>query len=299
MAEITIETRYDVYQPTQFPVRIGRAVDNDVVIRALGVADYHVMIEQNHAGLQVRNLHEAHLNGKPIRSRAVVDKNSFLTLGSAKIKLWLNPKGRMPNPATSAKWQCLTHPVAVAFWFIVALILPLWSDYLATATRYVVNWKLLFLTTIFILTLVWVIHSMVLPITRRYLLIPLLGITSAVSVFSEVLDVLIKRIGFQIDWVGIDLVEPVISSVLFILCIRAFMRDFIPMSGRLLTRYALAISLPCILLAVFNHLQAHGFYSQRPGSYPSYNHALYQSPLLGARYESVNEFLEIDKINQN
>lgn len=299
MAEIKIETQHDVYQVTEYPIRIGRAVDNDVVIRALGVADYHVLIEQTPSGLEVRNLQEAQINGKPIRSRTVLDKNSFLTLGSAKVKLWIDPKGKMPNPAHSPKWRWITHPVAVIFWFLCALALPMWNDYLNSATRYIINWKLLFLMATLLLALVWVIHSMILPITRRYLLVPLLGITALISTISEILAIVITRLSFQINWVGLDLLEPVISSILFILLIRAFMRDYIPMGGRLLTRYALAISLPSILLTLFNYLQNHDFYSQRPGRYPNYNHSLYQKPLPGVSYQSIDTFFNIEKSNQN
>lgn len=292
MAEITIETKNDVYEPTQFPVRIGRAVDNDVVIRALGVADYHAILEETPAGLQVRNLHAAQLNGKTIRSRAVIDKNSFLTLGSAKVKIWLNPKGKMPNPAHSAKWRLLTHPAAVMFWLFTSLALPMWSDYLETVTRYVINWKYLFLLTVLVLALVWIVHSMILPITRRYLLVPLLGITAVFSTASEILDFVIDRLAFQINWVGLDVLGYALSAGIYILLIRAFMRDFIPMGGRLLTRYAFAISLPCILLLIYNYLQEHDFYSQRPGSYPSYNHQLYQNPLPGVSYQPISQFLQ-------
>lgn len=295
MAELKIETRYGVYETAQFPVRIGRAVDNDVVIRALGVADYHAIIEESPSGLQVRNLHEALFNGKPLRSRAVLDKNSALILGSSLVKLWLDPKAPMPNAARSRKWKWLTHPGASLFWFMLALSLPMWIDYLQTPVSYFANWRLLFTCAVIILSIVWVVHSMILPLVRRYLLIPLLGLVSALSLFNDTMYQIAYWLIFQLNIPWLDFLAFLITCGVTIWIFRAFFRDFVPLSGKLLTRYTLAICLPCLLLLFYNFLKPHNFFTYRAGSFPSYHNVLLQHRLPLGEDKTIREFFSIEK----
>lgn len=295
MAELKIETRYDVYEATQFPVRIGRAVDNDIVIRALGMADYHAIIEQSPEGLQVRNLHDAEINGKVLRSRALINKNSALTLGSSLIKLWVDPKAPMPNPAKSRKWSWITHPVAAMFWFALALAFPMWLDYLQTPINYFANWRLLFICTCIILAIVWIIHSMILPLVRRYLLIPLLGLVSALSLLSDVMGEVVYWLTFQFNVLWLDWISLFLVSAILIWLFRAFFRDFIPLSGKLLTRYTLAICLPCLLLLFYSFLKSHDFFTYRSGSFPIYHNGLLQHKLSISEDKSIQEFFSIEK----
>ncbi len=295
MAELKIETLYDIYTPESYPIRIGRAVDNDIVLRALGVADYHVLIEQSGEGLQIRNLHEAELNGKPIRSRVLLHNNSSLTLGSSRVKLWLNTKAPMPNPSQSGKWKIFTHPACAAIWFFMALALPMWMDYLRTQTRYVMNWYLLFMCTVIILGLVWMMHSMILPLVRRYLLVPLIGIVSALSFFSDMSDQIVYWLAFQFGIPWLDLASLLLMWFISLVIFRSFFRDFIPLAGRLLNRYTVAISLPCLFLLLYNFLLGHDFFAHRAGSYPNYHQALVKDKLPMVEEETIASFLSIEK----
>lgn len=297
MAELKIETRYDVYEATQFPVRIGRAVDNDIVIRALGVADYHAIIEQSPEGLQIRTLDDAQINGKILRSRALIDKNSALTLGSSLIKLWIDPKAPMPNAAKSRKWTWITHPIAAIIWFILALALPMWIDYLQTPINYFANWRLLFTCAAILLAIVWVVHSMVLPLVRRYLLIPLLGLVSALSLLSDSIDQAVYWLVFQFNLPWLDFLAFLLISTILIWIFRAFFRDFIPLSGKLLTRYTLAICLPCLLLLFYNFLKPHDFFTYRAGSFPNYHNGLLQHKLSITKEKTIKEFFSIEETN--
>lgn len=297
MARLTIETRYGVHEIEQFPIRIGRAVDNDIVLRALGVADYHALIEQSAEGLQIRNLHEAQINGKPIRSRAIISKNSALTLGSSLVKLWLDPKAPMPNAAKSGKWKWLTHPIAALTWFMLCLALPMWIDYLKTPINYFANWRLLFISAVTILAIVWVVHSMILPLVRRYLLIPLLGLVSMLSLLSSISEQIVYWLIFQIDLPWLDFVAFLILSGIFVWAFRAFFRDFVPLSGKLLTRYTLAICLPCLLLLFYNFLEPHDFFTYRSGSFPNYHSGLLQHKLPLREDKSIAEFFSLETSN--
>ena len=297
MAELKIETRYEVYEAEQFPVRIGRAVDNDIVIRALGVADYHLIIEESPEGLQIRNLHEAQINSKNLRSRAVIDKNTAITIGSSLIKLWIDPKAPMPNAAKSGKWLWITQPVAAICWFMLALALPMWTDYLETPINYFANWRLLFFSAATILAIVWVIHSMILPLVRRYLLIPLLGLVPPLPLFTTINDKIVYWLIFQLNINWLDFPAFLLSCGVFIWIFRAFFRDFVPLSGRLLTRYTLAICLPCLLLLFYNYLKPHNFFTYRSGSFPSYHKGLLQHKLPLKEEKSISEFFSIEKSN--
>ncbi|WP_072576472.1 FHA domain-containing protein [Suttonella ornithocola] len=298
MAEIRIETKDAVYEPQTFPIRIGRAVDNDIMIRAVGVSDYHAIIENGAEGLEIRNLHEAHINGKKIRSRALLRENSFLTLGTATLRLWLNPKAKMPNPARAAKWKIFTHPVMAIMWFILAIALPLWTDFLQTDVRYVLNWRLIFFSVLFILGLVWIIHSMLLPVARRYLVIPIVGIVSALSFLSDLSDQAAYWFDFQYSFGWTDTLFLILVAAIFLYVFRAFLRDFIPLGGRLLNRCTIAVALPCLLLLLYSYLQSNNFFSQRPGSFPSYHRGLLKNIAPLTTPKSIDAFLSVEKTNQ-
>lgn len=292
MAEIKIETGDNIQEITQFPVRIGRAVDNDIVVRAMAVADYHAIIENSPEGLQVRNLHDAQLNGKPIRSRALVRHNSNLTIGSATLKLWLNAKEKMPNAARTNKWKIFTNPFCALIWFTLAIALPVWTDYLQTNVKYVLNWQMIFIITTLILGLVWMVHSMVLPVSRRYLITPLISIISALSLFSELTDQTAYWFNFQYSFGWADTLSLIISSSTTIYLLRAFLRDFIPIGGRLLRRCTIAVSLPMLLLLTYNYLQKNDFFSQQPGKYPSYAQGLLKNIAPGKNIKTIEKFFE-------
>ena len=44
--ELTVENQDNIYRVHTYPVRIGRAKDNDIIVKAPFVADYHAVIEQ-------------------------------------------------------------------------------------------------------------------------------------------------------------------------------------------------------------------------------------------------------------
>ena len=66
--ELTVENQDNIYRVHTYPVRIGRAKDNDIIVKAPFVADYHAVIEQGAQGLTIRSLEQSHANGERIHT---------------------------------------------------------------------------------------------------------------------------------------------------------------------------------------------------------------------------------------
>ena len=79
---------------------------------------------------------------------------------------------------------------------------------------------------------------------------------------------------------------------------RAFLRDHIPLAGRVLRRATLLTALPVTLLVSYAYLRDHDFFSQRPGSYPVYQSELGSSVLFNSQIKPIKNFFSIDKNEQ-
>lgn len=295
MDKIKIECNGQMYQPTRFPLRIGRVWGNDIVVCAPGVADDHARIEKTPEGLVLHAVAEAHLDGKKIRGKSLLKHNGLLTIGAATLRLWSDSEQVMPKSQCARAWGVLAHPVAALVWFVSALFLSLWENYLNTEKYYIFNWHLLFTLTLTLLALVWLLHGIVSPIARRHLVFPLLGVVSLVSLVSHLLDQAAYWYAFQFGTGGFGWLMLFASAGACIWLLRVFLRAFVPLYGKMLNRYALLLALPVLLLLSYRFLQSRDFFAYRAGSYPSYHHGLLREMAPWRKAMPLERFFNLEK----
>ena len=294
--ELTVENQDNIHRIQNYPVRIGRAKDNDIIVKAPFVADYHAVIEQGAQGLTIRSLEQSHANGERIPTTRPLASNTLLQIGTATLKLWLDSNKPMPLAHKQRRWWPLfTHPAAVAAWFIAAIALTMWQGYLESAQSYIVDYNRLITTINILLGLTWITHSMIQPIARRYLILPILGLISAYSTLGDLLTVAADWYGFQINSTSTDTWATVLGFAAFLWLYRAFLRDHVPLAGRILWRATALTLLPTLLLVAYGYLREHDFFSQRPGSYPVYPNKLHSSVLFNSQVKQIENFFSIDK----
>ena len=290
-SELTIETPEQVYRISRYPVHIGRSADNDITIKSPFVADHHAVIEDSGQSLTIRSLGESHANGTRIRTTRPLDGNTLLQIGAATLKIWTDRSKPMPYADKKRRWWPLvTHPAAVCCWFAAAVALPMWDGYLDSPQSYIFDYNR-FITLLITL----VVHSMILPLSRRYLILPVLGIISAYSAGSDLMDSLSGWYGFQFNSTAAATCGTLLAYLGYLWLHRAFLRDHIPLAGRVLRRATLLTALPVTLLVSYAYLRDHDFFSQRPGSYPVYQSKLGSSVLLDSQIKPIKNFLSIDK----
>ena len=198
--ELIIETPDNVHRVNSYPVRIGRSADNDITIKSPFIADHHAVIEESGQGLAIRSLGESHANGTRIKSTRSLDGNTLLQIGAATLKIWTDRKKPMPYADKKRRWWPLfTHPAAVCCWFAAAVALPMWDGYLDSPQSYIFDYNRFITLLIILLGITWIVHSMILPLSRRYLILPVLGIISAYSASSDIVDSLAGWYGFQFN----------------------------------------------------------------------------------------------------
>ena len=192
-------------------------------------------------------------------------------------------------------WPLFTHPVAVTAWFLAAIFLTMWQGYLDSPQSYIVDYNRLITVTIILLGLTWITHSMIQPLARRYLILPVLGLISAYSTVSDLLTAAADWYSFQFNSTGAGTWATILGFAGFLALYRAFLRDHIPLAGRILWRATALTLLPTLLLVTYGYLRDHDFYSQRPGSYPVYPNKLQNSVLLDSQIKPIKNFFSIDK----
>ena len=298
-SELTIETPEQVYCISRYPVHIGRSADNDITIKSPFVADHHAVIEDSGQGLTIRSLGESHANGTRIRTTRPLDGNTLLQIGAATLKIWTDRSKPMPYADKKRRWwPLLTHPAAVFCWFAAAIALPMWDGYLDSPQSYIFDYNRFITLLITLLGITWIVHSMILPLSRRYLILPVLGIISAYSAGSDIVDSLAGWYGFQFNSAAAATCGTVLAYLGYLWLHRAFLRDHIPLAGRVLRRATLLTALPVTLLVSYAYLRDHDFFSQRPGSYPVYQSELGSSVLFNSQIKPIKNFFSIDKNEQ-
>lgn len=294
--ELIIEYNGQIYRFDSFPVHIGRALNNELVVKAPLVADYHAVIDKTAKGLQVRSLAKSYLDGKRISTTGTLFDNAILQLGTAGLKIWLYPEKTMPSIVKKSPfWALFTHPVTAWGWFIAAVILSTWGSYLNSAQTYIMDYETPLVVICWIAALTWVIHSMILPLSRRYLVLPVLGLVSAYITFGVLADDVADWYGFQFNTHYGDAVSAVGVFVVFAWVYYRFLHDFVPLAGPALWRAAVLSLLPVMLFTAYVYLKQNDFFKVRPGSYPAYQTTLQQHIFLKSHIKSLNELLAIDK----
>lgn len=280
-----------VFSIKHFPLTIGSAADNHIVITADGVAEHHATIAQTAEGLSVCGARETYLNQQLLQDATLLTQSAVLTLGSVSLRVEFIAD-KTQTPARRRGFSGLFHPVLAVFYFVGAIALPLWQDYLNTPTRYVFNWRLTFYLGLILLILVWVLHSMIAPLAKRYLLFPLLGLVSLLALLSDGIDIMAYWGNFQFSHTGFDILGFLLSSVVTLSLVCYFLRRFVALSGASLLRYTLALSLPCLLLLTYSFMQPRNFFAERAGSYPEYHQGLLPHIHGSVEIKTVEKFLK-------
>ena len=174
----------------------------------------------------------------------------------------------------------------------------MWDGYLDSPQSYIFDYNRFITLLITLLGITWIVHSMILPLSRRYLILPVLGIISAYSAGSDIVDSLAGWYGFQFNSAAAATCGTVLAYLGYLWLHRAFLRDHIPLAGRVLRRATLLTALPVTLLVSYAYLRDHDFFSQRPGSYPVYQSELGSSVLFNSQIKPIKNFFSIDKNEQ-
>lgn len=91
LLEIQLRPLNQYYHLTQFPVRIGRALDNDIILSDPSISAYHLEIDKTEQGLVFRNLSKENgtrLNGKALQVASLELKQPIsLKLGNRRTRL--------------------------------------------------------------------------------------------------------------------------------------------------------------------------------------------------------------------
>ncbi len=130
MAKIILEVQkrglYQYHKLDQFPVTVGRALDNDVILSDGAVSPHHLCIEQEEDGkLYMHNLSEENgtlMNGHTIgQQRTMLPVPSRLVLGSRRVNVLSSDTQVAPTNLLKfgSFFSILAHPA----WVIVLLVL--------------------------------------------------------------------------------------------------------------------------------------------------------------------------------
>ena len=293
MARLIIEHQGRGIKVDEFPLAIGSAADNDIIIA--NAAPYHAVIEESGEGVQLRALDACHLHGKAVHGTRLLDDNARLNVGGVILPLWLDVNRPMPPIHARKRWAWVTHPLAALIWFVLALALPLWLGYLSTPQRYILDYQIIFIMSATIIALVWLMNAFLLPLAGRHLVIPLLGIVSWLSVFNDLCEQAAYYFNFQLNGYGFNLIALLLTIAAFFWVLRGYLHDSTALAGRMLNRYTLGAGLPCVLLLLFTFLSNNDYFAQRDGSYPSYHRGLLPTVMPGVAPQAVDDFFEIDK----
>ncbi|TXH76496.1 MAG: FHA domain-containing protein [Thiothrix sp.] len=91
LLEIQLRPLNQYYSLTKLPLRIGRALDNDIILSDPTVSAYHLEIEQAEQGLRLRNLSKENgtrVNGKALQeANVLLDEPVNLRIGSRRARL--------------------------------------------------------------------------------------------------------------------------------------------------------------------------------------------------------------------
>jgi len=132
MAKVIFETiirgQSHYYKINKFPVRIGRAFDNDIILSEPSVSPHHLEIDQDKNGYILRNLSDENgtfLNRKKMDMVAVaIDLPIAVHLGDLKARILSNKTLVEPTRIKSKSqglFRLLTHPIWVTCLFFVTL----------------------------------------------------------------------------------------------------------------------------------------------------------------------------------
>lgn len=285
-----------------FPVNIGRALDNDIILSDGTVSPYHIRLEQKDNGqLLLHTLSDENgtrLNGHTLKQNPVaLTLPAALLLGNRSVRLLSSD---MPVEDTqvsrcSGLFLVLCHPIAVTLLFVMMIFSMVANDYIGTTLQkeplyYLSNLLLKLLILLPGLLVGTVVARM---FTNRWQFWPVLGL---VSLFG-LLPLVLSEVGHWIDyWLTSDvpsywLVIGIGNFLLLPLLIFVYSRWII--HQRIWPAIGIALLLSALPLGIraMNVLDQMTMDSEFSGD-PSYSHTLSAMNMHSSSTLSLNEFLD-------
>ena len=195
-------------------------------------------------------------------------------------------------------WRLLTHPAMVAFWFILALLVPLGIGYLNTSSRYVVDFQLLFVGAVALIAVAWLMNLMLMPLFKTTLVLPLLGIVSFISLLSDIGNEIYYWAAFQWHVPWLDAVIHILLVVIFLILVRGLLRNIADYGQRLPQRIWLVISIPFLMLLSYDFFSSYNYFADLHGRVTVFHQGLSEWTLPGTQTSSIDQFFNIDNSNQ-
>lgn len=209
MATVILEVQarglHQYHRLEQFPVHIGRAFDNDIILSDHTVSPHHLRLERDAAGqLVVYNLSSENgtrLNRQRLGQQGVpAPLPSELQLGNRRLRLLSSD---MPvedaQLARCAGWfKGLCQPVVAIALLLASLGVGLFDEYLNTAVRQ----DALFYLSRVLEELLWTVAialgmaAVVRAVLQRWEFVPALGIVSLFNLLPPLLEQAAKLLGY-------------------------------------------------------------------------------------------------------
>lgn len=203
--EIQARGLHQYHRLDSFPVTIGRALDNDIILSDTSVSPHHLRLEQDEAGqVFAHNLsaeNGTRMNGHNLGQQPVLMPiPSQLLLGNRRMRL-VSPD--MPVETThvsrcSGLFAPLCKPLWAGLLLLLTIALTLFSDYLGTSTQQEVVFYLgkLLENLLWTLALTLLIGGVTRLVIHRWEFVPAL---SVVALFN-LIPLLLQQAGRWLDY---------------------------------------------------------------------------------------------------
>jgi hypothetical protein len=305
MAQVIFETiirgQSHYHKINQFPVTIGRAFDNDIILSDPSVSAHHLIIDQDENGYTLRNLSEENgtrLNKKTM-GRLTVSLNFpvavDLNLGDLKARILSHQTAIEPTrvkPQAKGLYRLLSNPTWVAGLFFITLVFIFIDRYqsIPIERNLLFYFNQLLPTLFIILGITLIIGSISRLSTHRWEIFSALGIASLFFFIPLLLDHLGHFLNYLFtsdlpDSIFTNLAHfMILPALLMFYMIRVHLTPWLPALGA-----AVLVSSPISayhLNEQIDKLSTHSGFSPLP----SYNQSLSSLDIRLAKSISLEDF---------
>jgi len=284
-----------------FPVTVGRALDNDVILSDLSVSPYHLEIEKREdGGHQIQNLSTE--NGTKVNKEKLHEGQGLQV--SLPVSLWLgNSKIRLLSPDMKVEptrvrrcdgFFCLyVSPWWAGILLLMALGIFLFDHFMSTSTDkplgYFINAS--FTSVLYLVGFFLVIAGISRLATHRWDIVPAISVASLLFVVPELVDFIG---GFANYYFTSDAFRSVALNLVNFLLLPILLVVFMMRIAHTPLISSLGVSL--LVSSPFMAYQASDFISQLTSpdfsSLPSYNETLSSFDIRQQKTISIDEFID-------
>lgn len=201
MAKLILETIYKgqraYHKLDSFPVSVGRALDNDVIVSDVTVSPHHLRIDEKESGFEVTNL--SNENGTKLDSvkmseaTAALEIPSRLLLGDLKINIMSPDTELTPTRIKATKvgfFSLLKNPYWAAFFVVLSFLLTLLGRFIRTpvAEDPWVHVSKVLPALLFVFLIALVIACVSRLSAHRWALVPAISIAALFMLLPQVFD---------------------------------------------------------------------------------------------------------------